>query len=212
MTEHKTMNTIIHAAFRRDLQRFDVALAAPAAATAARAGQLKAAWDNYRFQLDHHHDDEETIFWPACRELGADASVMAELEGEHEAMLAALDAAATAMTSYAGAPSTDSAAAARTAVVGLRTTLEDHLAHEERDLEPFVVDHLDTPQFKATQKAVRRAHKGNVGTFVSWLDDGADPDARAGLRHEMPPPVVAILMAFAGRDYKRRIAPVWQSA
>jgi hypothetical protein len=212
MTDHKTMNTIIHAAFRRDMERFDTALAAPAAATPARARQLKAAWDNYQFQLNHHHNDEETIFWPACRELGADTSVMAELEGEHEAMLAALDAAATAMTSYAGAPSSDSAAVARTAVAGLRTTLENHLAHEERDLEPFVVDHLDTPQFKATQKAVRRAYKGNVGTFVSWLDDGADPDTRTSLRHEMPPPVLAIVMTFAGRDYKRRIAPVWQSA
>src|SRR5215471_21820281 len=99
MTDHKTMNTIIHAALRRDLDRFDTALAAPAAATPARAGQLKAAWDNYEFQLHHHHTDEETIFWPACRELGADTSVMAELEGEHEAMLPALDAAATAMTS-----------------------------------------------------------------------------------------------------------------
>lgn len=212
MTDHRTMNTIIHAAFRRDLDRFDTALAAPAAATPARAGQLKAAWDNYQFQLHHHHDDEETIFWPACRELGADASVMADLEGEHEAMVAALDVAATAMTSYAGAPSSNSAAVARTAVVGLRTTLESHLAHEERDLEPFVVDHLDTPQFKATKKAVRRAYKGNAGTFFSWLDDGADPDTRASLRHEVPAPVLAMVMTSGGRVYKRRIAPVWQGA
>ncbi len=206
------MNTIIHAAFRRDLDRFDTALAAPAAATPVRAGQLKAAWDNYEFQLQDHHHDEETIFWPAFRELGADTSVMAALAGEHEAMVAALDAAATAMTSYASAPSADTAAVARAAVVDLRSTLDSHLAHEERDLEPFVVERLDTPQFKAALKAVRRAHKGNAGTFFSWLDDGADPDARAGLRHEVPPPVLAVVETFAGRDYRRRIAPVWHSA
>jgi hypothetical protein len=212
MTDHKTMNMIIHAALRRDLDRFDTALAAPAAATPARAGQLKAAWDNYQFQLHHHHNDEETIFFPAFRELGADTEMMAELEGEHHAMLAALDAAATAMTSYASAPSADSAAAARTAVAGLRAPLDNHLAHEERDLEPFAADHSDTPQYKATQKAVRRAYKGDTGTFLSWLDDGADPESRAGLRHEVPSPVLATVMTFAGRDYKRRIAPVWQSA
>jgi hypothetical protein len=206
------MNTIIHAAFRRDLDRFDSALAAPAAATPARAQQLKAAWDNYEFQLHHHHNDEETIFWPAFRELGADVAVMGELAGEHEAMLAALDSTASAMTTYASAPSSDTAAAARTAVAGLRTTLDGHLTHEERDLEPFVVDHLDTPQFKAALKAVRGAYKGNAGTFFSWLDDGADPDTRAGLRHEVPTPVLAVMMTFAGRDYRRRIAPVWQSA
>lgn len=37
MTKHKTMNTIVHAAFRRDLQRFDVALGNPDAGTTARA-------------------------------------------------------------------------------------------------------------------------------------------------------------------------------
>ncbi len=116
------------------------------------------------------------------------------------------------MTVYAAAPSTDRAAAARTAVAGLHTTLENHLAHAERDLEPFVVDHLDTPEFKATQKPVRRARKGNVGTFVSWLDDGAEPDTRASLRREMPAPVVAIVKTLAGRDYNRRIARVWPSA
>ena len=212
MTEHKTLNTVIHAAFRRDLDRLDAALAAPAAASPVRAVQLKAAWDNYAFQLHHHHNDEETIFWPALRELGADTSVMAELEGEHQVMAAALEAAATAMTNYAGAPSATTAATARAAVAGLLTALDSHLTHEERDLEPFAVDRVDTPEFKAALKAVRRAHKGNAGTFFSWLDDGADPDAKAGLRREVPPPVLAVLKTFPGRDYRNRIAPVWTTS
>lgn len=210
MTEHKTMNTVIHAAFRRDLHRFDSALAAPEAATAARAAQLKTAWDNYQYQLHHHHNDEETIFWPAFRELGVDTSIMGELEGEHEAMVAALGAADSAMASYASAPAQDTVTAARTAIAKLRTTLDDHLAHEERDLEPFVIDRLGTPQFKAALRAVRAAHKGNAGTFFSWLDDGSDPDAKAGLRREVPAPVLATVKTFAGRDYRHRIAPVWR--
>lgn len=210
MTEHHTMNTVIHAAFRRDLARLDSALAAPNATTPARAAQLKAAWDNYRYQLQHHHDDEETIFWPALRELGADTAIMDEMEGEHAAMVAALAAADSAMSSYASAPSSANAAAARTAVAGLRTTLDSHLAHEERDLEPFFIDRLATPQVKAALRSVRTAHKGNAGTFFSWLDDGADPDARAGLRREVPAPVLAMLKTFGGRSYKRRIAPTWR--
>ena len=212
MTTHKTMNTVIHAAFRRDLDRLDAALAAPTAATPARAAQLKVFWDNYEFQLHHHHTDEETIFWPAFRELGADSAVMTALEGEHEVMVTALEEAAIAMASYRSAPSHATATAARTAVSGLSAALDSHLRHEERDLEPFVADHVDTPQFKAAMKAVRKAHKGNAGTFFSWLDDGADPDAKAGLRREVPPPVLAVLKTFAGRDYHRRVAPAWQTA
>jgi hypothetical protein len=40
MTEHKTMNTIVHAAFRRDLARFDAGLAAFPAGSRSRADQL----------------------------------------------------------------------------------------------------------------------------------------------------------------------------
>ena len=66
MTEHQTMNTIIHAAFRRDLARFDSALAT-FPDTQDRADQLWTAWENYAHQLHQHHDDEETIFCPAMR-------------------------------------------------------------------------------------------------------------------------------------------------
>ena len=62
---------------------------------------------------------------------------------------------------------------------------------------------------KAAQKAVRRAHKGNAGTFFTWLLDGADPDARAGLRHEVPPPVLFVYGRLSGRTYTREIASVW---
>jgi hypothetical protein len=91
MTEHLTMNTVIHAAFRRDLARFDAALAAFPDGSQERADHLVAAWENYSHQLHHHHQDEETIFWPAFRELGADESLTSDLGGEHARMLAALD-------------------------------------------------------------------------------------------------------------------------
>ena len=91
MTEHLTMNTVIHAAFRRDLVRFDTALATFPDGSQERADQLVAAWDNYSHQLHHHHQDEETIFWPAFRELGADESLTSDLGGEHAQMLSALD-------------------------------------------------------------------------------------------------------------------------
>ena len=82
MTEHQTMNTIIHAAFRRDLARFDAALGEFPDGSQERAAQLVTAWDNFAHQLHHHHQDEETIFWPAFRELGADEALTSDLGGE----------------------------------------------------------------------------------------------------------------------------------
>jgi hypothetical protein len=209
MTEHKTMNTIIHAAFRRDLARLTVAVDDFPAGSTARAEQLSTAWANVAFQLHHHHEDEETIFWPALRDLGAEPALMGDLEGEHASMLSALDAAESAMRTFRADPSEQNTAAARSAIANLATVLGDHLTHEERDLEPLAAEHLSSPQMKDAARKVRQAFKGNAGTFMAWLQDGADADARAALRHEIPPPVLFVLTRFGGRDYNRRIAPIW---
>lgn len=209
MTEHQTMNTVIHAAFRRDLARFDAALAAFPVGSQPRADALKSAWDNYAFQLHHHHEDEETIFWPALQQVGADLSLVEGLDGEHEAMKTALDAADVAMTRFGADPGAEQAAAAHAAVLHLSAVLLDHLAHEERDMEPISARYHQTPPLQAAQKAVRKAHQGNMGTFFSWLQDGADADAIAGLRREVPAPVVFVITWFGGRRYRREVAPVW---
>jgi hypothetical protein len=211
MTEHLTMNTVIHAAFRRDLARFDAALAAFPDGSQERADHLVAAWENYSHQLHHHHQDEETIFWPAFRELGADESLTSDLGGEHARMLAALDHADEVVRRLPGDPSASRAADARAAVAQLGEVLHEHLAHEEAELEPWAATVMDTPRFKQARVAVRKAHQGESGTFVAWLLDGATPDEVAGLRREIPPPVVKVLNAIPGRRYRKTIAPVWSS-
>ncbi len=209
MAEHQTMNTIIHAAFRRDIARFTHALDAFPAGSTARAQQLSVAWRNLADQLHHHHQDEETIFWPVLRELGAEQVLVGDLEGEHARMLSALETADAAMRAFAADPSAPNVAAARTAIEQLGVILNDHLAHEERDLEPLAVAQHGSPQMKAAGRKVRQAHKGGTGTFVAWLQDGADEDARTALRREIPAPVLFVLGRVAGRDYTRRIASVW---
>lgn len=209
MTEHQTMNTIIHAAFRRDLARFDQALAT-FPGSQARADQLWAAWENYAHQLHQHHDDEETIFWPAMRELGADEALVGDLDGEHARMIGGLEAATAAMKALQQSPSADNASTARESVGAFGAILTHHLEHEERDLEPWAVAHLKgSPLYKSTQVAVRKAHKGNAGTFFAWLSDGADADARAALAKEVPAPVLFLIRRFGGRDYTRNVGSVW---
>jgi hemerythrin-like domain-containing protein len=211
MTEHLTMNTVIHAAFRRDLARFDSALAAFPNGSQERAEQLVTAWDNYSHQLHHHHQDEETIFWPAFRELGADQALTSDLGGEHARMLSALDHADDVVRRLHGDPSASRAADARAAVAQLGEVLHEHLAHEESELEPWAASVMDTPRMKAARGAVRKAHQGESGTFVAWLLDGAAPEDVAGLKREIPAPVVAVLTTIPGRHYRKNIASVWST-
>ncbi len=208
MTEHQTMNTIIHAAFRRDLLRFDTALKTPSLSP-SRAAQLASAWDNFAFQLHHHHQDEETIFWPVLLALGAPASLTGDLDGEHAQMLEALNLSEAAMQIFREKADKDSANQARTAIGSLSRVLLDHLEHEERDMEPISAEHHASAQIKAAQKRVRVAHRGNQGTLFAWLLDGADADAIRGLRREVPRPILAVITRTAGRRYRRTIAPTW---
>src|SRR5687768_1510342 len=141
MNEQRTMNSIIHAAFRRDLRRFDSALESFPSGSGERAVQLKAAWDHLAYQLRLHHEDEEAFFWPALRELGAAEALVGDLHGEHAVMLRTLQSADVAMATFAGDPTTDNADAARDAVAQLATVVEEHTVHEERDLEPLAATH-----------------------------------------------------------------------
>jgi hypothetical protein len=209
MTEHQTMNTIIHAAVRRDLRRFDTALAQFPAGSQPRADQLLTAWRNFAEQLHHHHTDEETIFWPAMRSLGTDEPLITSLAGEHAQMLSALDSADTAMKGLAAEPTAERAAAAHTAVSQLDHVVADHLGHEERDLEPAMAAQHGAPQMKAAAKTVRKAHKGNAGAFFAWLLDGADADDARALRREIPPPVLFMVSRLGGRRYRSEVASVW---
>ena len=209
MTEHQTMNTVIHAAVRRDLRRFDQALAQFPAGSQSRADQLNTAWENFSFQLHHHHADEETIFWPAARTLGADEPMLVSLEREHAVMLEALDSAGEAVKGLAAEPSAEQALAARSAVGHLDGVVAEHLSHEERDLEPLMAAQRGAPPLKAAAKSVRKAHSGNAGAFFAWLLDGAGPDDVRGLRREIPPPVLFVVSRVGGRQYTRTVATVW---
>ena len=210
MTEHLTMNTIIHAAFRRDMKRFDAALAVFSPGDKSRAAELSRAWGNFAFQLHHHHDDEETIFWPAFTQLGVDPKLVEELDGEHDRMSAALVGAEGAMKAFTADPSQTNLDSARSAIAELQTVLDLHLTPEERDLEPWSAAHHKTPEIKKAQADVRKAHKGGTGTFAAWLLDGAEPDDVAGLKREIPAPVLAVLTRGPGRRYRKEIASVWK--
>jgi Hemerythrin HHE cation binding domain len=209
-TEIVGMNKIIHAAFRRDLARVEGALATFPAGSPVPAASLCAAWDHFCYQLHTHHHDEEAFFWPAFAELGVDPSLVGDLHGEHDVMVAALGAAEDAMATFGADPSAANVAAALQAVGSLRHVLLEHLAHEERDMDPFSDGHQSTREFKAAQRSSRKAHTEGAGNFFAWLSDDCSPEVRRALHHEVPAPVLSLMTGLGGRRYTRTIASAWR--
>jgi hypothetical protein len=210
-TPHGTLNTVMHVAFRRDLHRFDVALGDFPAGSRVRADQLLGAWQNFTLQLHLHHHDEEEYFWPAFEKLGIDPFLIDSLEGEHVEMVRALAAAEAAMEAFGEAPTAANAADARAAISELHRVLDAHLAHEERDLEPFAVSHSDTEEHEGAKVLARKAHTEGAGNFFAWLADGCDPDVTRALKNEVPAPVLFLLIRIGGRRYHKLAAAAWGS-
>jgi hemerythrin-like domain-containing protein len=211
MTAPMTMNRLIHAAVRRDLERLEAALGSAPDGDRARAADLERAYANLHRELTRHHEGEDTYLWPMLAKAGVGQELLDAMQEEHHAMSDALAETATAMTTYKASGSAADAAAARASVIRTQEVVERHLTHEENELEPQLQPHLETPEWKAVEKELRKSSPSTAGNFFAWLTDGMSEPGRAYLRSTVPTPVVSLLSRLFGRTYTKEIAPVWRS-
>jgi hemerythrin-like domain-containing protein len=211
MISPMSMNRAIHGAFRRDLGRLDAALAAFPAGDAKRAGQLRTAWRYFHSELTRHHHGEHDIAWPALRQIGVPDELLAQMDAEHDKLAAALAAADKAMSALAADPTAANATAAGEAVATLRTVADEHMTHEEAELEPVYAAKKEAPEIKEMGRKFSRGNPLVTGMFLAWVQNGASEEELAGLRDNVPGPVLSIFGRVVGMPYHRRIAPVWKS-
>jgi hypothetical protein len=124
-------------------------------------------------------------------------------------MAAALAETRDAMAVYGSSGSAADRARARASVAHAHAVVDQHLTHEENDLEPVLRPHLETPEWKAVEKQLRPRSPATTGQFLAWIQDGMTDEGRTYLRTTIPPPVTFLLSRLAGRKYHREIAPAW---
>ena len=203
------MNKVIHAAFRRDLDRFEGALSTFRPGDTARAEQLGTAWDNFDQQLTDHHEGEHEIAWPALESVGVSHETTVQMDAEHDEMAAALADSRAAMAALRSSAGQGEAERALTAVQRLRDVTMTHLDHEEEILEPVYLEKQDTPELKAMGKQFAKVGPTKGGVFFAWLLDGASAQERAAITENVPAPVLKVIAALFGRSYRKNVAPVW---
>jgi len=203
------MNKVIHAAFRRDLDRFVIALGSFRDGDQRRADQLNTAWANFDDQLTYHHEGEHKTAWPALEQVGVSPELLATMAAEHDTMTEALVATRTAMADLVQSPGRDQADRARAAFEQLRTVTVVHLDHEEAELEQVYLDNSDHPAIEEMAKTFAKVSPARGGRFFAWLLDGATPEQRAALGSTVPGPVLKIITGIFGRGYRKNVAPVW---
>ena len=206
-----SMNKVIHAAVRRDLERFITALARFPAGDRARARQLETAWVNFDQQLTTHHEGEHTIAWPALEAVGVSKELLATLDAEHESMAAALTDARTTIGALTRTAEAEQTTAALAACRALKAVTVAHLDHEEAEIEDVYLANREAPELKAMGKAFGKVSPARGGRFFAWLLDGASPEERKAVTREVPGPVVFVIGGIFGRAYRKTVAPVWKS-
>jgi hypothetical protein len=211
MSAPTSMNKLIHAAIRRDLARFLAATADFPDGAQQRAAQLGAAWSYFYGELDYHHRGEHEIAWPALASVGVGADVLAEMDAEHDRLAGALGAANMAFATLRSAPTAANAQAAHGALERLRDVAEEHMRHEEAELEPVYREKHDTAELKAMGRKFSRRNPRGTGSFLVWIGNGASPEEQAALRAAIPPPVIAVFATVFGGRYRRRVAPAWRA-
>jgi len=85
-----------------------------------------------------------------------------------------------------------------------------HLDHEEAEIEEIYQAKRDTPELKAMGKAFAKVSPTRGGPFLAWMLDGASPEERAAVTHNVPGPVLTILGGIFGRGYRKNVASVWK--
>jgi Hemerythrin HHE cation binding domain len=206
-----SMNKAIHGAFRRDLDRFIVAMRRFTPGDLARARQLGRAWENFDDQLTFHHEGEHEIAWPALQGVGVSKEVIAAMDAEHETMAAALAEARTAMAALTRTASGDACAASLSALQRLQAVTVQHLDHEEAELEELYLSKRDTPEMKAMGRAFGKVSPARGGRFFAWVLDGASADEQEAVRRDVPGPVISIIGGVFGRGYRKDVASVWRT-
>jgi hemerythrin-like domain-containing protein len=205
-----SMNKAIHGAVRRDISRFLHALDTFRDGDRVRAEQLAIAWDNFDDQLTRHHEGEHEVAWPALQAVGVGRELITEMDDEHDRLAEALASAGKSIAALRRSASATDAGAAREAMTTLKAVAVEHLDHEEGELEPIYIAKRDDPAIKAMNRQFGKVSPRVAGTFLAWVTDGATREELAGIKKEVPGPVLAIIGGIFGRKYRREVAPIWQ--
>lgn len=212
MPAEMTMNRLIHEAVRRDLSRIEAALRALPDGDTVRAQGIVRAWDHLCSELVRHHEGEDAHVWPLMATFGVDPQLLAAMESEHQAMSDALTAAGAAVRRAAGTAGRADVDAAADAVAETTRLTTAHLDHEEEQVEPLLIPHFTSPEWKAAERQLRKGGPTQAGNFFAWVQDGMTPEGRAYLSRTVPSPVVFLLTRVFGRSYQRDVAPVWAAS
>jgi hypothetical protein len=165
---------LMHFAFRRDLDRFTLAVRHTPVDDTATWRALRARWAKFDHVLHDHHNLEDAELWPrltAAAQAAADEgalAVVAEMEAEHAEIDPLLASIASGLDRLVVAADPDARRALEVRMTAGRDRLNQHMAHEERSALPLVQRYLTPEDWEAMEQAADKK-PGDLAFVVPWI-------------------------------------------
>jgi hypothetical protein len=183
-----------HHAFRRDIARFAIALAA---GDRSRAGALSGEWQNYRNALHGHHEVEDHNIFPELRQQPSIAPIIDQLSADHRRIDPLLVEGDRAFADLIA-----NLQSATSVVTQISALLDTHLATEEEHMIPFLRG------AKAFPPHGSEAELAMFAEGFAWASDGVAPDVLEKV-YAMLPAALAARIPAARVAFAERRARVW---
>lgn len=193
-----SMNTNMHAAFKREIARIKAGLAKADLGDSAVRTKLAARYSFFSETLHHHHEGEDTYLFERVKPKAtpAQVAVLDQMEAEHAEMLEVLTSLDTEFKTLSA--ETDKVAL-NNQFDALATVLGQHCAHEEAEGIAIVQQYITEADMKEFMKFNRSGESANF--VLPWVCDGADPDVQQSVWGMIPAPVRVFLKPTMTKKY-----------
>ena len=178
---------------------------------------LSRRWQRFAEVLHHHHTVEDEAFWPVMlRRLdeagdAAGRALLEQMEAEHRVLDPALTACADAFAAMADHPCADHRNALDVRVTDARSTLLEHLAHEETDALPLLQRVMTPDDHAAAEAAADAGYPARLLPFLlPWATDGLPAPVTRDLLDGAPG--MGLALRLFRRGYQRREQRVFRHA
>ena len=195
-----SMNTNMHAAFKREIGRIKAGLASVDLSDEAARTGLANRYTFFSETLHHHHEGEDTYLFERVKPKAtpAQVAVLDQMEVEHAEMLEVL----TALDAeFAALGATSDKVAISNRLDALLTVLGQRCEHEEREGIAIVQEHITEADLKEFMKFNRSGAQANY--VLPWVCDGAEPAVQTSVWGMIPAPVRVFLRPQMTKKYDK---------
>lgn len=186
-----TAMTRFHVIFREAFGAAPQLVGAAPADDADRAEFVGSYYDNVLRLLHAHHEAEDVTIYPQMLErLPDQVDVINRINAEHEIVLGSLEAAEEAVAAWRANPSAETRDAAAADLAALKTTLLEHLDHEEAEVVPLIGQCITVDDWDVLSGTAFGMFSGDkVWLAVGLIQEQMLAAENTKMEANMPPPV-----------------------